>query len=132
MDEETVCLHLARSRSSRERLAELFAHAVSNEPLWSLVEAHVRFEKPLPVALTKALIEDKKKPAKRGRHARSEEIGRQRADDVAIFAALGYLVLEKKMKMTPACEQVGRLMGLTRQAVRKAWEREKRRPLKKE
>lgn len=113
-------------------MAEIFASAADkSNSLRRLVETHVRFEMPLPVALTRALLEDIKKPVKRGRHARPEEIGRQRADDFAIFAALGYLVLEKKMKMTAACQQVGQWMGLTRQAVRQSSEREKRRPRKK-
>lgn len=130
MDEETICLRLARSRQAREKLAELFAHAASSAPLWHLVETHARFDIPLSTELTKEIVREHNTPAKRGRHGSAKEIGLQRADDMAAFLAVEYL-MEQGLRITAACEQVGKLMGLTRQSVREACEREKRRPLKK-
>jgi hypothetical protein len=131
-DLEFECLYLAKSPPARKRLAELISHAASSEPLWHLVETHVRFGIPLPTNIAGELLRERKTPTKRGRHARAEEIGRQRANDMACFVAVEYFVREKGLRITPACKQVGELMDLTRQSVCDAWEREKRRPLKKE
>lgn len=131
-DLESDCLHLAKSRSARKLLAELIADTASSEPLWRLVEAHVRLDIPLPANIAGELLRERKAPTKRGRHARAGEIGRQRANDMACFVAVEYFVREKGLRITPACKQVGELMDLTRQSVFDAWEREKHRPLKKE
>jgi hypothetical protein len=79
---------------------------------------YVRKDKPVPARIVRAMLE-KRKP---GRHTRREEWALQKAGDLACFFAVQHL-LDKGKKPTPAGEQVGKLMGLSRQSVIDAWSR---------
>ena len=96
---------------------------------WLAVKDYVARDEDVPVRLGRILLEQHR--PRRGRYAHPEEEARQRADDLACFFAMEYLVERTKMRPTPAGELVGKRMGLSRQAVTDAWKRETYRRSKK-
>jgi len=84
-------------------------------------QKYVNKDKDVPNVIVRAMLE-KHKPKKGGRYSNREEWAKQKASDIACFLAVQHL-LEKGIKPTPAGEQVGKLMNLSRQAVLGAWQR---------
>lgn len=87
------------------------------------VEQYVDKNKSVPVpALFMRAVRAMLKKREPGRFSRRNEWALQTAWDLACFFAVEHLI-KKGSKPTPAGEQVGKLMGLSRQAVIDAWKR---------
>lgn len=95
----------------------------------AIAQKYVAKKRPVPVKIARAMLE-KHKLQKGGCHSKREHWAAQRASDIACYLAMEHL-LKKGLKETPAGEQVGELMHLSRQAVIGAWRRMKAIPTKK-
>jgi len=114
---EGECKYIVRSGNKRTLLLHWFFNGDPD----AAAQKYVNKNKVVPVSIVRAMLE-KHKPKKGSRHSHREEWARQKASDIACFLAVQYL-LGKGIKPTPAGEQIGKLMNLSRQAVLGAWKR---------
>jgi hypothetical protein len=111
---------------SNELLSRLcfdaYHEAPSGDPT-SAAKWYVEKDLLVPPTIVLALL-DRDKPHKGGRHTHRKQWAQQRASDVACYLAMKHLFqTHQQLSQTAAAELVGRLVGLSPQAVARAWKK---------
>lgn len=120
--------HISPGEVEQSDLHQMLVHYGFGGDWKAAARQYLGQNKPVPAAIVRGILDDLERPKKRGRNARKEQRAEQLADDIACFLATEHLMKKKgkRLRVSPACEQVGALMAgkrMSRQAVSDARER---------
>ena len=120
--------HQSPKEVEQSDLHQMLVHYAFGGDWKTAAKYYIGQKKPVPASIVKGILDNLERPKKRGRNARKEQRAEQLADDIACFLATEHLMKKKgkRLKVSPACEQVGARMAgkcMSRQAVSDARER---------